>query len=104
MRVYCAPKCIFKETEYPYQVVATRYLKTKDTCKLHLAELPYASDTCKQDMIDTIHIITNEDDIKNIREIIFKKQVVKEEKGEESQIIGDEKDDDQLINDWVAPE
>ena len=55
-------------------------------------------------MIDTIHIITNEDDIKNIREIIFKKQVVKEEKGEESQIIGDEKDDDQLINDWVAPE
>ena len=43
----------------PFMVVATRYLYARDTFKLRLKSLPFSSDTCRKDMIETIQITSS---------------------------------------------
>lgn len=69
MRVFKAPDSLLDETEYPYQVLVTRYMQPSDQFKLRLLELPYAARTCKQDMLDSIKITVDDytGEIKTVR-------------------------------------
>lgn len=72
VRTYKAPEFQLKSSEYPYMVVVARYLHPRDTFKLYLVELPYEGETCKNDMIDSIEILTENHGERNIRMVRFK--------------------------------